>query len=335
MTTPATTPAVTPAKRIFRGDCQPHDNIDSLPAAPVWRQFAHNRADRGAKHLIREEEVTAINAAIYLRRPLLVTGKPGTGKSSLAYAIAHELKLGDVLVWPITSRSTLTHGLYRYDAIDRLQGVNLSDSDKSKEGMTKTRHIGNYIHLGPLGTAFARSKAKKPTVLLIDELDKSDIDLPNDLLHLFEEGEFEIPELSREAGKDSVVNVGTHQSTEATPVTGGRVRCEEFPIVLITSNDEREFPPAFLRRCLRLDIREPNEDDLARIVYHRLGIKTSEDAQIQALLAAFIKARRDEKKQLATDQLLNAAYLVSQKLWDPSAETLRTLIMRELAQSTT
>ncbi|MFM6814789.1 MAG: AAA family ATPase, partial [Dolichospermum sp.] len=124
----------------------------------------------------------------------------GTGKTSLAYAVAYELGLGEVLHWPITTRTTLKDGLYSYDAIGRLQDA----KDKDKDNLAE---IGKYINLGSLGTALLPSE--KPRVLLIDEIDKSDIDLPNDLLHIFEEGEFEIPELRRIADKIAQVEVQT------------------------------------------------------------------------------------------------------------------------------
>lgn len=124
-----------------------------------------------------------VNAALYLRRPLLVTGNPGTGKTSLAYSVAYELDLGEVLYWPITTRTTLKDGLYNYDAVGRLQDAKLNPDDS-------LNRIGKYITLGPLGTALLPSE--RPRVLLIDEIDKSDVDLPNDLLHVFENGEYTI-----------------------------------------------------------------------------------------------------------------------------------------------
>ncbi len=190
--------------KIFTGDSEPHEDWQ-LPPSPSWRPFGEDikpgesrRKQRGETFQVRPEEIKMVNAALYLRRPLLVTGKPGTGKSSLAYKVARELMLGEVLYWPITTRTTLKDGLYNYDAIARLQEVKqlekINTSELSEdERKQQLKAIAKYITLGPLGTALLPSE--KPRVLLIDEIDKSDIDLPNDLLTIFEEGRFEIPEL--------------------------------------------------------------------------------------------------------------------------------------------
>lgn len=187
---------------IFRGTADPHDGIARLPAPPPWRDFRRPPEDAAAAFRAGEQEVELVNAALYLRRPLLVTGPPGTGKSSLAKAVAHELRLGPVLRWSISSRSTLHEGLYQYDALARLRDANLEHLTGAAGA---TDDIGRYLRLGPLGTALY--PRPRPRVLLVDEIDKSDIDLPNDLLHVFEEGSFEIPELARVAARTPEVTV--------------------------------------------------------------------------------------------------------------------------------
>ncbi|MFF7987929.1 AAA family ATPase [Streptomyces sp. NPDC007901] len=296
-----TTPSSNGDWRLFRGDGEPR--AVAFPPAPPWRRLHPEgpddpQASRPRPYLIDPDDADIVNAALHLRRPLLVTGHPGTGKSSLAHAIAHELALGRVLHWPVNSRSTLQDALYHYDAIGRLREANLRrDTDGSEPG------IGQYVRLGPLGSALLA--VDRPKVLLIDELDKGDVDLPNDLLTVFEEGQFEIPELSRLPEEHSTVHVQTDNLSEATPVVRGRVRCREFPVVVITSNGEREFPPAFLRRCIRLDLPEPDEERLRDIVAAHLGHEALDG--IDDLLEEFLGRRAPG--ELATDQLLNAVFL--------------------------
>lgn len=322
--------------KIFKGDnSEPHDGIQHLPDAPSWRPFGKDlspgvsrRKRRGETFQSRPEEVEMVNAALYLRRPLLITGKPGTGKSSLAYAVARELKLGEVLYWPITTRTTLKDGLYTYDAIGRLQEVKQAEAKGNAADLSDDpQKIANYITLGPLGTALLPSG--QPRILVIDEIDKSDIDLPNDLLTIFEEGRFEIPELARlekdsETGQTAnsiSVRVRTAYSDEKEvtyqdkkfTIQGGRIACQEFPLVILTSNGERDFPPPFLRRCLRLNMREPDRSELERIIQAHLEDCDVTQESVDQLIQEFIRRRDKERDQLATDQLLNTLFIVTRE----------------------
>ncbi|MFE7708864.1 AAA family ATPase [Streptomyces sp. NPDC057486] len=316
---------------IYRGAGEPHDGIAQLPSPPPWRDFAAREApdpgdggtggDRadgsatrrlgGHRHIAElhrpgAEELEMINAALYLRRPLLVTGSPGAGKSTLAHSVAHELRLGRVLRWPIVSRSTLLDGLYHYDAIARLQDVQIAahGAAAGAAGSGAADNVGSYIRLGPLGTALLPSD--RPRVLLIDELDKSDIDLPNDLLNVLEEGEFGIPELERIADRlpDGEAEVLTDDGTKVT-IKGGRVQCGAFPFVVLTSNGERDFPAPLMRRCIHLELGRPDHQRLATFVRAHLGDEAARSGD--DLIAHFLERSRSEL--LATDQLLNAIYL--------------------------
>jgi MoxR-like ATPase len=306
---------------VFRGTGTPHEW--ALPEAPPWRAFdgevttgptaaeppSWRPADieRARNYQVDPEVIDLVNASIYLRRPMLITGKPGVGKSTLALAIAYELGLGPVLRWPITSRSTLKDGVYGYDALSRLHDSGLPGTGRLD--------IGRYITIGPLGTALLPSV--RPRVLLIDEIDKCDLDLPNDLLTAFEEGEVTIPELDRIAKEQPSVEITTADG-QTRPVAGGRIRCREFPIVVLTSNREREFPAAFLRRCVQLHIGQPDAARLEKIVAARLGPDMS--ATAADLVSVFLN--RSSAADLATDQLLNAVYLTFHAAREPGPDRI-------------
>lgn len=334
-------PGEAPDWWIYRGTGRPMFDIDLtqlLPPPPPWRDYGGSLPtsegpppeDDGEAvrrlgsefHLTEQHidphELDMVNASLYLRRPLLLTGKPGVGKSALAYRIARELRLGRVLKWSISTHTTLTSGLYRYDAIGRLQAAAAS---QNQPGAAAEPPIGDFVHLGPLGTAFLPRKL--PRVLLIDELDKSESDLPNNLLSIFEDGEFVIDELARVRHSSSTMTVHTADPNRTATVTDGRVRCHAFPIVIMTSNGEREFPPAFLRRALQLEIKDPNVEQLAAMVANHL---LDPDGQHRdRLVQEFVRKSREEGG-IPADRLLDAVYLATSGAYKPDGVAWPRLI---------
>ncbi|MBC7134256.1 AAA family ATPase [Oceanibaculum nanhaiense] len=211
----------------------------------------------------------AVNAAITLQRPLLVKGEPGTGKTVLAHEVARSLGL-DLIEWHVKSTTKAQQGLYEYDAVSRLRDSQLGDA--------KVKDIANYIRRGKLWEAFV---AERPTVLLIDEIDKADIEFPNDLLLELDRMEFFVYE------------------------TGEVVKAARRPIVIITSNNEKELPDAFLRRCFFHYIRFPDAETMTDIVeMHFPGIK---QALLREALASFYELRDAPglKKKPGTSELLD------------------------------
>ena len=181
-------------------------------------------------YVATDDLMMAVNAAVTLERPLLVKGEPGTGKTQLAREIAQAMN-APFIDWAIKSTTKAQHGLYEYDAVSRLRDSQLGDA--------RVKDIGNYIIKGKLWDAF---ESEQRPVLLIDEIDKADIEFPNDLLRELDQMEFYVHELRR------------------------TVRAQVRPIILITSNNEKELPDAFLRRCFFHYIRFPDKDTMQQIV---------------------------------------------------------------------
>jgi MoxR-like ATPase len=307
----------------FRGDGKKNplniEDFETNSPAPSWRNKEIEQKEEAYPYKATAEEIEIVNAALYLRRPILVTGNPGVGKSTLAYAIAHELGLGEVLHWHINTKSTVEDGLYSYDAIARLQDV------QSLKANQKAPSLKKYIKLNPLGQAFGSSKKR---VLLIDEIDKSDIDLPNNLLQLFEDKYFEIDVLKR-LGITEEINLGDDKD-KIIPKEG-RIDTGYFPIVIMTSNNERDFPPAFMRRCLHHHIEAPDETRMLEIVKKHLSQEEQDKVDnLEEIITEFISKRN--KNHLATDQLLNALHLrLNDDITVDAFEKLKTKVWHKLS----
>ena len=245
-----------------------------------------------ATYIASDELKTAVNAAVTLERPLLIKGEPGTGKTLLAQEIAGSLEV-PLISWHIKSTTRAQQGLYEYDAVSRLRDSQLGDA--------RVSDIRNYIRRGKLWEAFT---APIRPVLLIDEIDKADIEFPNDLLLELDRMEFFVYE------------------------TGETVRAAVRPIVVITSNNEKELPDAFLRRCFFHYIRFPDAETMQRIVEaHYPGIKPR---LIEEALRQFFAVRETPglKKKPTTSELLDWLKLLLSD--DISPETLRERDPRKL-----
>jgi MoxR-like ATPase len=305
-----------------------------LPAPPPWRTSARNQdgsqgKDPASTYRPVPGLVDAVNAALHLRRPLLLTGRAGSGKSTVIRQIAAELVLGDVLHWHITSRSTLSDALYRYDALGRIHAHNLHTLDTGQRAETSEHDddIGEFVQLGPLGTALLPGAS--PRALLIDEIDKSDLDLPSDLLDVLERGGFEIPELARHRTRR--IEVSTADKGGKHTISDGWVQCTEFPVIVLTSNGERDFPAPFLRRCIRFEMPPLSEEALTDIVAAHLGDIT--DSTTADLVQQFL-TKLNGGEYVAIDQLLNAVYLLrGNRVSDlDQRHTLEDMLLRGLGR---
>lgn len=220
-------------------------------------------------YIASDELIRSVNIAAALEKPLLIKGEPGTGKTMLAEAIAKSLGM-ELLIWNIKSTTKAQDGLYVYDTVQRLY-----DSQFGEEGVDD---IAKYIRLGKLGEAFKR---EKQVVLLIDEIDKADLEFPNDLLWELDQMEFYIPE------------------------TGETVKAKVRPIVIITSNAEKELPDAFLRRCIFHYIAFPDAPMMERII--KAHYPSLAETLIGGVLDAFYRIRdmKGLQKKPGTSEVLD------------------------------
>ncbi|MSU89781.1 AAA domain-containing protein [Rhodobacteraceae bacterium 2CG4] len=235
-----------------------------------------------AEYIATRDLAVAVDAAVTLERPLLVKGEPGTGKTELARQIAAQMD-APLLEWAVKSSTRAQQGLYEYDAVSRLRDSQLGDP--------RVSDVGNYIRRGKLWQAFV---AERRVVLLIDEIDKADIEFPNDLLQELDQMEFHVYE------------------------TGQTVRAVHRPVVIITSNNEKELPDAFLRRCFFHYIRFPDAGTLRTIVEaHFPGIKQT---LLTAALDQFFEIRETPglKKKPSTSEMLDWLRLLVAEDLDPA-----------------
>ncbi len=241
---------------------------------------------QGTKDYVATDDLKiAVNAAVTLERPLLVKGEPGTGKTELARQVASALGLR-MIEWNVKSTTRAQQGLYEYDAVSRLRDSQLGDE--------RVHDVRNYIKKGKLWEAF---DADERVVLLIDEIDKADIEFPNDLLQELDKMEFHVYE------------------------TGETIRAKQRPIMIITSNNEKELPDAFLRRCFFHYIRFPDAETMKQIVaVHHPGIK---DALLATALTQFYQIRDTQglKKKPSTSEVLDWLKLLLAE--DLTAEDLK------------
>jgi MoxR-like ATPase len=232
--------------------------------SPSFRRFTGTPS-----YLTNESLEAAVNCALSLERPLLVKGEPGTGKTLLAEAVAQTMGL-ELIHWPVKSTTRAQDGLYVYDTVQRLYDARFGEGD--------VKDIRHYIKPGPLGRAFA---SEKRLVLLIDEVDKADLEFPNDLLHELDRMRFIIPE------------------------TGDEIIAKQRPVVIITSNNEKELPDAFLRRCVFHFIDFPDQELMKRIV--RVHHPNVDGALIDQAVVAFYELRATPRlrKRPSTSELVD------------------------------
>ncbi len=245
-------------------------------------------------YLPSKKLVEAVNLAIVLERPLLLKGEPGCGKTKLARAVAYELGL-PYEAWYVKSTSRARDGFYTYDAVGRLRDAQLANSGIDEDAAFRAKDADAYVEWGPLGRAFLNDE---PTVVLIDEIDKADIDFPNDLLLEIDESRFTVAEVKA-----------------SSPFK--EIQAKVPPIVFITSNDEKNLPDAFLRRCLFHYVKFPERQQLVEIINAHFPTSPLKNTEtIDAILERFLELRKKmesgiARKKVSTSELMDWVKILS------------------------
>ncbi len=342
---------------LFHGTGEPADAELRWPQAPPWRRFAAPPVDappppeddeeisrlRGemAAMLLTPAQIAAVNVALLLRRPILVTGVPGSGQAGLAHLIARELHLGRVLRWTVNRRTTLRDGVNDFDALGLASAALQQRADQpvvEPGGSPSARRsvkghladllghdaerrppdslsVHRHVRLGPLGTALL--PRARPRMLLIDRLDRGGHDLADDVLDVLDEGRAVVPELARLPPTAGPLPVAVDDPGAHALLDAGIIQCAEPPVVVITSSGERAFLPAFHDRCVHVRMPEPSRARLQTLVESRYGTVP----RVATLLARFDK-RRSAGAELTIDQLLDAIHLAAAGVLDDDSAGL-------------
>lgn len=268
----------------YRPDASPRGNFVPDPGGATYRKTL-------TPYIPNDDLMELVRLAQIIRRPVLIKGEPGSGKTQLARAVAYEWYGRDYpqhfFEWYIKSTSRAVDGLYTFDHVARLRNAQLGDKAQIVRNAAGEEDLRQYRRFGALAKAFLTSTKEKPSILLIDEIDKADIDFPNDLLLELDELRFTIPE------------------------TGELIEAEYPPLIFITSNDERELPEAFLRRCLFMYIKFPDPDQLLTIIQAQLpGLVESQQDFVAAAIKRFNRLREANAKDAADNKRVSTSELL-------------------------
>ncbi|HAE41690.1 MAG TPA: hypothetical protein DCG34_02070 [Clostridiales bacterium] len=288
---------------VFRGSGQSNKQSNALPPPPPGRRFAFEQGGRERKvqpYPHSQVEIEQVNVALYLRRPLLILSRPGYNSTALAFSVANELSLGQVLYWPISRNTNLRDGLYTYDAVSREQDAQIASPEIYTDS---DADIGKYFRLGPLGTALLPSD--RPRVLLIDGIDRNTNELSADLTHIIGGGEFIIPELMRLYYNAEFIEIYNYDN-EQVRIKNGIIRCTSFPFICIISYGTSNLSEELTNQCVGLEIKRPNKEQLKQIIQASFNYETH-DQEITSIIDEILTQSKDS--QYTTETILDTIWM--------------------------